>query len=119
MASRLGSRLLLFAITLAVIEGFLQISGHLWTRVNDILSPEISGWILDPLLGVRGNPRYPEHDVAGYRNRARPVNAPIVVLGDSQAYGVGVHRDEAWPHLAPVKHVNRTGCLQHGYSGLL
>jgi hypothetical protein len=40
---------------------------------------------------------YPDHDEWGYRNAARPERVEVVALGDSQTYGTGVRRDEAWP----------------------
>ena len=93
------ARFLLIGASLAIVEAGLQLFTLASPRAEELLGPEISGWVPDGLLGERGNPRYPEHDVAGYRNSDRPANASIVVLGDSQAYGVNVRRDEAWPHL--------------------
>ncbi len=92
-------RFLLVGASLAIVEAGLQLCTLASPRAEEVLAPEISGWVPDGLLGERGNPRYPEHDVAGYRNSDRPARASIVVLGDSQAYGVSVRRDEAWPHL--------------------
>ena len=93
------ARLLLVTASLVVVEAGLQLFCLTSARAEELLGPEISGWVPDVLLGERGNPRYPEHDVAGYRNSDRPARASVVVLGDSQAYGVSVRRDEAWPHL--------------------
>jgi hypothetical protein len=58
-----------------------------WERASPIVP--------DDRLGARGNPYHPEHDVAGHRNRIRPGQADIVVLGDSNAYGGGIV--ELWP----------------------
>ncbi|MBN2448108.1 MAG: SGNH/GDSL hydrolase family protein, partial [Phycisphaerae bacterium] len=43
------------------------------------------------------NPALPDHDRNGFRNADVPRSAEIVVLGDSQTYGVNATRDEAWP----------------------
>jgi lysophospholipase L1-like esterase len=53
----------------------------------------------DSRLGFRGNPAHPEHDDWGYRNAARPERAAVVALGDSQTYGTGVRREDAWPQV--------------------
>ena len=37
------------------------------------------------------------HDVLGFRNRGVPNTANIVVIGDSQTYGVGEPLDDNWP----------------------
>ncbi|MBI4403144.1 MAG: hypothetical protein HY537_03245 [Deltaproteobacteria bacterium] len=48
-------------------------------------------------LGVRPNPNDPDHDSHGFRNAVFPKQADIVAMGDSQTYGVGCKREEAWP----------------------
>ena len=53
----------------------------------------------DDTLGHCPNPDFPGHDQWGYRNESVPAQADIVILGDSHTYGVGVEREEAWPHL--------------------
>jgi hypothetical protein len=57
----------------------------------------VSLWVEDPILRVRGNPRHPDHDTRGFRNRAALSHADIVAIGDSHTYGIGVAREEAWP----------------------
>ena len=52
----------------------------------------------DDLLGHRPNPRQSDHDSKGFRNAVALERADIVCLGDSQTYGAGVPRDDAWPH---------------------
>jgi lysophospholipase L1-like esterase len=49
------------------------------------------------VLGSRGHPGNPDHDGNGFRNNAIPSEVSIVTLGDSQTYGVGVAREDAWP----------------------
>jgi hypothetical protein len=85
--------------TLAMIEIGLQLLSLVSVRVQTIIGPEISYSIPDTVLGGKGNPKHPDHDVAGYRNIDPPDRAGIVVLGDSHTYGVAVSRDEAWPHV--------------------
>ena len=51
----------------------------------------------DPMLNHRPNPDHPDHDERGFRNAVATRQADIVCLGDSQTYGTGVARDEAWP----------------------
>ncbi len=54
----------------------------------------------DAGLGLRGNPRFPGHDEAGWRNATRPTKATVVAIGDSQTYGSETSSDDAWPQLA-------------------
>ena len=85
------------AVWLAVAEAVLQVA-CLNPRVHAVVKgsgPE--PLIADARLGLRGNAAHPEHDDWGYRNAERPDRAAIVALGDSQTYGTGVRRDEAWP----------------------
>ena len=85
------------AVWLAVAEVVLQVA-CLSPRVRAVVTgsgpPPL---IADTRLGLRGNAAHPEHDDWGYRNAERPDHAAIVALGDSQTYGTGVRRDEAWP----------------------
>lgn len=53
--------------------------------------------IPDPDLGIRPNPAAPDHDRRGWRNQVAIDRASLVALGDSQTYGSGVRREEAWP----------------------
>jgi hypothetical protein len=93
------ARVLVAVVSLSVAEVCLQIASRLSPAAGDLLGPGIDGTVRDPVLQYRGNPRYPEHDAAGYRNKKRLSQASVVVLGDSQVYGVGVSRDQAWPSL--------------------
>lgn len=51
----------------------------------------------DPELGHRLPPFASGHDANGFRNDTVPEHADIVVLGDSQTWGVNATRPEAWP----------------------
>jgi hypothetical protein len=50
-----------------------------------------------PVLGRKLPGGAPGHDERGYRNRSSLARADIVVLGDSQTWGVNVSLEEAWP----------------------
>ena len=57
----------------------------------------------DPVTIKRSRPLLPDqvalgpHDVLGFRNRAVPNIADVVVLGDSQTYGTNVPLEWNWP----------------------
>ncbi len=57
----------------------------------------------DPHTNTRFTPLLPAdsgtgpHDVLGFRNRAVPNSPGIVVIGDSQTYGVGEPLEDNWP----------------------
>ena len=87
------SVVLTFVLVEVLLQGFSRIS----RQVENILDP-IPYSIPDALVGHRGNPRYPGHDTKGFRNERVPAQAKIVVLGDSQTYGVRSTREDAWPH---------------------
>lgn len=59
--------------------------------------------INDPITLIRPKPFFPEllglgpHDVLGFRNRAVPLVADVVTIGDSQTYGNNVVLSENWP----------------------
>lgn len=85
------------ALSLLAAEGMLQLaslSPHLKAVIDGTIPPRL---IDDARLGMRGNAEHPEHDAWGYRNAERPARAVVVAMGDSQTYGTGVARDEAWP----------------------
>jgi GDSL-like Lipase/Acylhydrolase family len=96
-----------FAVALVLlVGGFLEISLGLLTlvspRVDELLtSPwtanSIPSRVPDERLGHRPNPAHRGHDRKGFRNPEVPAKSHIVALGDSQTYGTGVAREEAWP----------------------
>ena len=81
-------------LPIVVIEGSLQVINFIIP--NGILS-DIDPIIPDKVLGHRPNPKNPDHDRNGFRNKTIPPHIDILVLGDSQTYGTGVTRDNAWP----------------------
>jgi lysophospholipase L1-like esterase len=73
--------LLMIIGTLTIAEFTLGISSLMSPRVAALLSPD----------------QVPAIDRNGFRNKFVPDTVSIVALGDSQTYGVGVSRDQAWP----------------------
>jgi lysophospholipase L1-like esterase len=57
----------------------------------------------DPYTNIRFKPLQPEdngtgpHDILGFRNTGVPNHADVVVLGDSQTYGLGEPFTASWP----------------------
>lgn len=103
---KLNTKHLLFIlIGLSLVIAFLELSLNLASvvspRVNQILSPpgtsNIPYTMPDDRLGVRPNPNFPGHDRKGFRNPSVPNRAEIVVLGDSQTYGISVESQDTWP----------------------
>jgi hypothetical protein len=85
-------------LALVACEAALQVGSLTSRTIRRVL---MAPWerarltVPDERLGVRGNPDIDDHDVAGYRNPVRPARAPVVVLGDSHAYGAGIAAP--WP----------------------
>ena len=86
-----------FPLSLVACEVLLQILSWLSTPVHNVLGGAEPA-IQDRQLGHRPNPDFPGHDARGFRNVAALSSADMVLLGDSQTYGTGVSRDEAWPN---------------------
>ena len=101
-------------ISLALTEISLQVVDFLLP--NRIMS-NIDPIIRDPILGHRPNPRNPEHDKKGFRNASVPARVDMVAFGDSQTYGTGVSRENAWPQqLAKMTGVKVYNMAFGGYS---
>jgi hypothetical protein len=56
-------------------------------------------FVIDDRLGLRPKPSRPGHDKRGFRNAEALLAADVVALGDSQTYGSGVDRHQAWPQV--------------------
>lgn len=98
--TRIVGTIALPLISLLACEAALQLADRSNRAVHALLMPPAqrnATTLADEQRIVRGNPYHREHDEAGYRNATRPARAEVVVLGDSQAYGSGVSREEAWP----------------------
>jgi len=83
----------LLSTTLALALGELALRALV--NPGDFL---IATLVDDPILGQRIAPHTSGHDALGLRNAQVPAQANVVVLGDSQTYGVGVPREASWPH---------------------
>lgn len=70
-------------------------------RWDDLQSAQFI--IPDPLTRVRARPFHTEtvstgpHDLLGFRNRAIPTVADIIIIGDSQTYGNNAILEQNWP----------------------
>jgi hypothetical protein len=77
-------------ICLALLEG----ASRLVIDPVDVLVPVLTP---DSVLRWRVEPGSAGHDEWGYRNHTVPDDADIVVIGDSQSYGVGASAVDSWP----------------------
>lgn len=85
--------LVTFLVSLAIAEGVLRLveKSQLGDRaIQDKL-------INDPILDLKLPPHTLGHDANGFRNDSVPQQANVVVLGDSQTWGVNAERKDAWP----------------------
>jgi hypothetical protein len=89
--------IVLLILTFAFLEGALSLLS-IESKTVRLLLTDVPSIIPEPKLRFRLNPDYPDHDEAGFRNPSVPKSSHVVVLGDSQTYGVGVEAGEAWPH---------------------
>jgi len=85
-------------IVLFALEGAIRIYGKVRTAYSDPASSHTL-FIPDARLGHRPNPAYEGHDSRGWRNSAALDRADMVVLGDSQTYGLNVPLQDAWPQV--------------------
>lgn len=93
---RLSRVCALFLVIGIVLELTLQVASTS-SRVASLLGEPPAAMVADDILGFVGHPSHPDHDENGYRNVEVLEQADVVVLGDSQTYGTGVERSEAWP----------------------
>ena len=61
---------------------------------GDYLAPQL---LPDEILKWRIEPHSAGHDAWGFRNRSVPDTADIVVVGDSQTYGINASAQNSWP----------------------
>lgn len=84
--------MLVLSVALALILG--EGLARLVLNPGDYLAAKI---VSDSILGRRLEPGVSGHDQWGFRNRDVPHRADVVIIGDSQTYGVGVPRLSSWP----------------------
>jgi lysophospholipase L1-like esterase len=80
-------------VSLAIAEGVLRLVEK--AQVGDRAIED--KLINDPILGLKLAPYTLGHDANGFRNDSVPQQADVVVLGDSQTWGVNAERQDAWP----------------------
>ncbi len=85
-------------LTLGLVSALMLLvaEGICWIVLDpvDFLKPTT---VKDPILGMRLEPGSAGHDALGYRNKSVPKRADIVVIGDSQTYGVSAKASDSWP----------------------
>jgi hypothetical protein len=86
----------IFLILLSLFVGIVLCEGmvKLIRPASDIFPADP---ITDPILGIRLSPFQSGHDGKGFRNRSADGYFPIVCIGDSMIYGIGVPRRYAIP----------------------
>lgn len=91
--------LITITVSVCLIEVVLQVvSFAAPKKYNSMLGiSQVPIFVKDDRLVLRPNPDFPEHDDRGFRNQSTSGPIAIVALGDSQTYGTGVKREEAWP----------------------
>ncbi|MFQ5463996.1 MAG: hypothetical protein ACE5E5_15395 [Phycisphaerae bacterium] len=95
-------RAVFIAVTFAMAIIALELSLNVLCLLSDSAAAMLATGeryppVADAVLGRRPNPEHPEHDASGFRNERVLNTASIVALGDSQTYGTGVTRSQAWP----------------------
>ncbi|MFC1705401.1 GDSL-type esterase/lipase family protein [Planctomycetota bacterium] len=101
---------------IAGLELMLQALSLLSERAAMLLAPPWGQVVADERLGCRLSPSKADHDANGFRNAVVPNATVVLALGDSQTYGVGVWRDEAWPQqLAALGHTTSYNMACGGY----
>lgn len=86
-------RLLLAAVGL----GFGLATGEVGLRLLEKLSSARALTVSHPVLGLKVPDGAPGHDSRGFRNAAALARADVLVIGDSQTWGVNATLEEAWP----------------------
>ncbi len=94
-------------------------------RKEDLNSKEFI--LQDPIINVRARQFFPDigsmgpNDLLGFRNRAVPNDADIIVIGDSHTYGNNVIMWENWPHILEAnlpKNVSVYSMATGGWGGV-
>lgn len=93
--SKITLGLLATLFSLAMLEGGLRLMGRFappTIEYNQFL-------IADPALIHRMPANAQDHDANGWRNPQALTQADVVVLGDSQTWGVNATLEQTWPYL--------------------
>lgn len=83
-------------VTLMLIEGVLMILTELNANVT---YPDVRTLVDDDVLGKRTPSDAPGHDEEGWRNEEVLEHAEIVVIGDSQTWGVNAPLIDSYPNV--------------------
>lgn len=112
----LGSTLL---VLFGVVCGFVVAEGAarlmldsppgyaLYSKERNEAHTALAKLVSDPRLGHHLEPHAPGHDARGFRNETSVDATDVVVIGDSQTWGINVRREESWPAvLAKISHLS-------------
>jgi lysophospholipase L1-like esterase len=118
---RVAQRILFVALTIALclvaVELILRLAAAAIPAVDAMLGAGSSPTVPDEVLGHRPAPQMSDSDTTGFRNPKRPRSAPVVAIGDSQTYGMGVPRQDSWPHVLGSEHGIPTYSMAYGGYG--
>ncbi len=117
MARRILFIALAIVLSVVAVEVILRIAAAAIPEVDAVLGTGTSPTVPDPVLGHRPAPQMSDSDTAGFRNPRRPDVVPVVAIGDSQTFGVGVTRQESWPHVLGNEHGIPTYSMAYGGYG--
>lgn len=82
---------------LGTLLGLLALEGILQAYTALVLLPRANRPVPDAVIGHRPNPAFRGHDARGWRNASALRRAEIVVMGDSQTYGLNASVRATWP----------------------
>lgn len=99
LASKFGLILLGIIVSLLLVEIAVQVLSAIAPSRDPTGGVALSQPIQDSRLGLRIAPNAEGHDSLGFRNEFVPEDADIVVIGDSQTWGINARRSEAWPQV--------------------
>jgi hypothetical protein len=118
---RVARKILFVALALALsvvaAELILRLAAAAIPEVDAMLGTGTSPTVPDTVLGHRPAPLMSDSDTTGFRNPQRPKSAPVVAVGDSQTFGIGVTRQDSWPHVLRRDHGIPTYSMAYGGYG--
>jgi hypothetical protein len=109
---------LALALSLVAVELALRLAAAAIPEVDAVLGTGSSPTVPDPVLGHRPSPHMSDSDRTGFRNPKRPRSVRIVAIGDSQTYGMGVSRQDSWPHVLGREYGIPTYSMAYGGYGV-
>ena len=115
--SRIGLVVLGVIGALVLVEVGLQALGTVAPSRDPTGGIGLSQPVEDARLGLRLEPNSEGHDALGFRNEIVPDDVDIVVIGDSQTWGINARRDQAWPQVLEQLTGRATYNMGLGYYG--